>query len=173
MKPPARGQWQPGRPFVAHELSVGPRLRTARILTLIAIAPQLFFLYLTLTDGEASWTAPVAAFAYAAFIFSFLGGYWWGVALATRPEEPFILLVAIMPMLLSFALFMPWVWGWSWPGQQLIILGMCIIIGVLVDWRLLKAFRPAPRWLTTRLTASLGLGITTIAIGYATLSHNG
>ncbi len=168
-----RGQWRLGSQFVEHDFPEGPRLGTARFLTLIAILPQLLLLYLMLTDVGASWTAPVAAFAYAAFIFSFLGGYWWGVALAMRPDEPIFVIVAVTPMLLSFALFMPWVWGWSWPGQQLIMLGICIIVGLLVDWRMLRDFRPAPHWFLTRVIASLGLGIATIAIGIAAVGGNG
>lgn len=158
---------------MVHERFLGAPLGAARFLTLIAIAPQLLFLYLTMTDVEASWTAPVAAFAYAALIFSFLGGYYWGVGLATQPDAPEILLVAVMPMLIAFALFMPWIWGWNWPGLQLVVLGVAIIIILFVDMRLIRAFRPAPHWLTTRVIASLSLGITTIAIGVVTLSRHG
>lgn len=140
-----------------------------RFLTLVALLPQAAFLLMALTEGEASWIAPVAAFAYAAFIFSFLGGLWWGIALVSQPNQPLFFFVAILPMLVSFGLFMPWVWGWNWPGQQLIILGLAIMASFLVDWRLIGKATIIPGWLRLRIIASLGLGLMTVAIGIVTL----
>jgi len=151
----------------------GPQLKTARFLTLIAILPQVFFLVAMLTDCTASWTAPVAAFAYAAFILSFLGGYWWGVALVSRSQKPIFFAVAILPMLLAFALFMPWVWGWNWPGSQLVALGIAIMVSFVVDWRILQASLPEPGWIRVRFLASTGLGLVTILIGALTLCRSG
>lgn len=150
-----------------------PQLGTARFLTLIAIVPQVFFLVAMLRDREASWTAPVAAFAYGAFILSFLGGYWWGVALATRSQKPIFFVIAVLPMLFAFALFMPWVWGLNWPGSQLIALGIAITASFLVDWRMLRDSLPTPGWIMARLIASLGLGLVTILIGVLTLGRSG
>ncbi len=149
------------------------RLKTPQFLTLIAILPQLFFLCATLSDGAASWTAPVAAFAYAASIFSFLGGYWWGVALITRPQEYALFIVAVVPALLSFVLFLPWIWGWSWPGPQLIVLGIAIMASVLVDWSVFATTVPEPAWLRARIIASLGLGIATLLVGAVNVNTNG
>ncbi|WP_246611044.1 DUF3429 family protein [Aquisediminimonas profunda] len=149
------------------------QLKTACFLTLIAIVPQLLFLFSTLTDSAALWTAPVAAFAYAASIFSFLGGYWWGVALTTRPQEQAIFVIAVLPALLSFALFLPWIWGWSWPGPQLIFLGIAITASFLVDWRIIGIAVSTPTWILARIIASLGLGSTTILIGAITVASNG
>jgi hypothetical protein len=155
------------------ESSDSAQLRTARFLTLIAILPQVFFLVAMLKDRAALWTAPVAAFAYAAFIFSFLGGYWWGVALVTRSQKPIFFVVAILPMLLAFALFMPWVWGWNWPGSQLIVLGVAIMVSFFVDGRVLRASLANPGWIRVRFLASIGLGLVTILIGALTLSRSG
>ncbi len=148
----------------------GSAFKTAQWLTLIAILPQLYFLFLALTDAEAAWTAPAAAFAYAGFIFSFLGGYWWGVGFTSRPDDQRILLIAVAPMLLCFVLYLPWVWGWNWPGPQLVILGIAIRAGFLVDWRMLGAPLLSPQWLKVRLLASLGLGLATAGMGLVTLS---
>jgi hypothetical protein len=155
------------------ESSDSAQFKTARFLTLIAILPQAFFLVAMLTDRAASWTAPVAAFAYAAFILSFLGGYWWGVALVTRSQKPNFFLIAILPMLLAFALFMPWVWGWNWPGSQLVALGIAIMVSFVVDWRMLQASLPEPGWIRVRFLASIGLGLVTILIGALTLCRSG
>jgi hypothetical protein len=147
-------------------------IKTGRVLTLIAIVPQLLFLFATLTDGALSWTAPAAAFAYAAFIFSFVGGYWWGVAFDREPQRPIILFIAVLPMLLCFALFLPWVLGWSWPGPQLVGLGIAIMAGFLVDWLILRSAVAVPGWLHIRLIASLGLGLSTMLIGFITLGSS-
>ncbi len=143
-----------------------------RLLTLAAILPQTVFLFATLTGGVWSWTAPAAAFAYAAFIFSFVGGYWWGVAFDREPQRPIILFIAVLPMLLSFALFLPWVLGWNWPGPQLVGLGIAIMTGFLVDWRMLGSAVAVPGWLHIRLIASLGLGLSTMLIGFVTLGSS-
>ncbi len=150
-----------------------PDLKLARALTLIAVLPQLLLLYALQTDGQASWTAPAAAFAYAAFIFSFLGGYYWGVALLMQPQKPIVFVVGVSPMLISFTLFLPWLWGWNWPGPQLIVLGIAIMLSFLVDWRMLRDALPKSGWLSARLIASFGLGITTTLIGLLTRSSAG
>jgi uncharacterized membrane protein len=137
----------------AAEPSLAADLRTPHFLTLIAILPQLVFLCAALTDDQASWTAPAAAFAYAASIYSFLGGYWWGVALATRPREQAVFVIAVVPALLSFALFLPWIWGWSWPGSQLIVLGIAIMASILVDRRIIGTSIGSPPWLRVRIIA--------------------
>lgn len=145
-------------------------VRPAKFLTLVALLPQALFLLLSLTDGEASWIAPAAAFAYAAFVFSFVGGVWWGVELIGLPQRPLVYFIAVQPMLISFALFMPWLWGWSWPGPQLVILGLAIMCSVLVDWRVIGSAIMVPGWLGLRIIASLGLGLATLAIGLVTLT---
>lgn len=146
-------------------------IKTSRFLTLVAIMPQLLFLFATLTDVQASWTAPAAAFAYAAFIFSFLGGYWLGVGLLSQPQNPMIFALAVLPMLISFGLFLPWIWGWTWPGPQLILLGIAVMMSFLVDWRLLGSAIAVPGWLKARLIASLGLGFSTMLIGVITVGN--
>ena len=157
----------------AAEPSSAVELRTPHFLTLIAILPQLIFLCAALTDDQALWAAPAMAFAYAASIYSFLGGYWWGVALATRPSEQAAFVIAVVPALLSFALFLPWLWGWSWPGSQLIVLGIAIMASILVDRRIIGTSIGSPTWLRVRIIASLGLGMSTMLIGAITVSGHG
>lgn len=157
----------------AVEPSSAAQLRTPHVLTLVAILPQLILLGAALLDDQASWTAPAAAFAYAAAIYSFLGGYWWGVALATRSQERAVFVIAVVPALLCVALFLPWIWGWSWPGPQLIVLGTAIIASVLVDRRFVGPAIGSPAWLKVRILASLGLGLCTVVIGAITVSGNG
>lgn len=157
----------------AAESSLATGLRTPHFLTLIALLPQLIFLCAALTDDQASWTAPAMAFAYAASIYSFLGGYWWGVALATRPKEQAAFVIAVLPALVSFALFLPWIWGWNWPGSQLIVLGAAIMASFFVDRRIIGKSIGLPNWLRVRMIASLGLGISTMLIGAITVSSHG
>lgn len=143
-------------------------LRMAHRLTLVALLPQALFLLLTLTDGQASWIAPAAAFAYVAFIFSFLGGLWWGVGLTIRPPSSRLFVVAVAPMLFCFALFIPWIWGWHWPGPQLCLLGIAISGSFVVDRRLAARAHFDPAWITVRTIASVVLGLLTLATGVAT-----
>lgn len=143
-------------------------LRTAHHLTLVALLPQALFLLLTLTDGQASWIAPAMAFAYAALIFSFLGGMWWGVGLTLQPASPRLFLVAVAPMLICFALFIPWIWGWHWPGPQVSILGIAITGSFVVDRRLAARANFDLRWVRVRTVASVILGLLTLATGLAT-----
>ncbi len=149
------------------------RLRTPHFLTLVAMLPQLILLGATMVDDQGAWKAPASAFAYAAAIYSFLGGYWWGVALTTRPQERAVFVIAVVPALFSVALFLPWIWGWSWPGPQLIVLGIAIMASVLVDRRFVGPSISSPAWLRVRIMASLGLGLSTLFIGAISVGGNG
>ena len=61
--------------------------RIARRLGYAGLLPQIAALALFAGGGEWGWVALAAGFAYAALIFSFLGGVWWGQALA-MPRAP-------------------------------------------------------------------------------------
>ncbi|MFW5633621.1 MAG: DUF3429 family protein, partial [Erythrobacter sp.] len=108
----------------------------ARWLGYAGLLPQVICLALALAEpapGAAAGTgsgwgyaALAAGFAYAAAIFSFLGGVWWGQAIAhscDRPVGAGAYLVAVLPSLIAVALFLPWLFGWEWPGPALLYLG--------------------------------------------------
>lgn len=103
---------------------------------------------------------------YAALIFSFLGGMWWGMA-AASPDEArrtptWIWMAAVMPSLIALATYIPWVIGAPWPQPSLLVLAIGILLSPLVDMRLVT-LRPS-WWLGLRLPLSLGLGIATVAL---------
>jgi hypothetical protein len=136
---------------------------SARALGYAGLLPQAAALLAVIKGGSISWTAMALAYGYAALIFSFIGGAWWGIGLA-RPETPrWIFLAAIMPSLIGVAGWFPWMEGWSWPGPELMVIGALIAVSPLVD--LAIGFKP-DGWMRLRRDLSIGLGTLTIAIGY-------
>ncbi|MEE4207173.1 MAG: DUF3429 domain-containing protein [Erythrobacter sp.] len=148
----------------------------ARWLGYAGLLPQLICLGLALAEpgpgagvGTGSgwgYAALAAGFAYGAAIFSFLGGVWWGQAIAhsDRPVGAGAYLIAVMPSLIAVALFLPWLFGWEWPGPALLYLGALIALSPLVDRWLGLASRD---FMSLRVQLSLGLGALTIALGLA------
>lgn len=79
-----------------------------------------------------------------------------------RAAPSWIWIAAVSPSLISLMLFMPWVFGWEWPGPALVILGVLICLSPLVD-RLIGHTVPLPSgWLLLRVQLSAGLGLITI-----------
>ncbi|MGB3808392.1 MAG: DUF3429 domain-containing protein [Erythrobacter sp.] len=136
----------------------------ARWLGYAGVLPQIFCLVLVLIGHEYAYSALAGGFAYAAAIFSFLGGVWWGQALQSGRGGTGAYLIAVMPSLLAVALFLPWTFGWEWPGPALLYLGALILLSPLVDRALGYAGRD---FLRLRVLLSLGLGLLTIALGLA------
>ncbi|QIG53101.1 DUF3429 domain-containing protein [Altererythrobacter sp. BO-6] len=136
--------------------------RSARSLGYAGLLPQMLALLLSWDGGEKSYVAIAGGFAYAALIFSFLGGVWWGQALAKGRSTAGVYVVSVLPSLISLALFLPWTFGWEWPGPALLYLGVFIALSPLVDrWlRLADAGFMRLRW-----HLSLGLGAATILLG--------
>ena len=132
------------------------------------LLPQALCLALVLAGDQYAYNALAGGFAYGAAIFSFLGGVWWGQAVsinaADRGAGAGAYLVAVMPSLLAVALFLPWTFGWEWPGPALLYLGALILLSPLVDRALGYASRD---FLRLRVHLSVGLGILTIALGLA------
>lgn len=134
----------------------------ARALGYAGLLPQIICIALILTGHEWRYSALAGGFAYAAAIFSFLGGVWWGQAVASGRATTGAYLLAVMPSLLAVALFLPWTFGWEWPGPALLYLGALIIGSPLIDRALGFA---APDFLRLRWHLSIGLGSLTIALG--------
>lgn len=135
------------------------------------LVPQILCLGLVLIGHEWRYSALAGGFAYAAAIFSFLGGVWWGQAIANakdgRPATTGAYLLAVMPSLIAVALFLPWTFGWEWPGPALFYLGAAIALSPFVDRALGYA---APDFLRLRWHLSLGLGGLTIVLGFTASS---
>ena len=140
----------------------------ARLLGYAGLLPQILCVALAVSEHEYAYTALAGGFAYAAAIFSFLGGVWWGQAVQSgndgKPAGAGAYLVAVMPSLIAVALFLPWSFGWEWPGPALLYLGVLILLSPLVDRVLGYA---AKDFMRLRVHLSLGLGALTIALGLA------
>ncbi|WP_324075438.1 MAG: DUF3429 domain-containing protein [Erythrobacter sp.] len=136
----------------------------ARVLGYAGLTPQIICLAMVLSGHEWRYSAMAGGFAYAAAIFSFLGGVWWGQAVQSGRASTGAYLLAVSPSLLAVALFLPWTFGWSWPGPALLYLGALILASPLIDRALGFA---APDFLRLRWHLSLGLGGLTIALGLA------
>lgn len=136
--------------------------RTAKALGYAGLLPQIFCLAMVLAGHEWRYAALAGGFAYPAAIFSFLGGVWWGQAVQSGRATTGAYILAVMPSLLAVALFLPWSFGWDWPGPALLYLGALILASPLIDRALGFA---APDFLKLRWHLSVGLGSLTIGLG--------
>ena len=134
----------------------------ARVLGYAGLLPQVFCCAMILAGHEWRYAALAGGFAYAAAIFSFLGGVWWGQAVQSGRATTGAYALAVMPSLLAVALFLPWSFGWEWPGPALFYLGALILASPLVDRALGYA---APDFLRLRWHLSVGLGTLTLLLG--------
>jgi hypothetical protein len=134
----------------------------ARLLGYAGLLPQILCLALILAGHEWRYSALAGGFAYAAAIFSFLGGVWWGQAVQSGRATTMSYLVAVMPSLLAVALFLPWTFGWEWPGPALLYLGALIALSPFIDRAMGFA---AKDFMRLRWHLSLGLGGLTIVLG--------
>ena len=147
--------------------SAPPMSRTVQLLGYAGLLPQAFALALFMWGGEWGWVALACAYAYAAVIFSFLGGVWWGQALASPNAPRWVFVAAIVPSLLAVALFIPWTLGWPWPGPSLFWLGLFLMASPLVDRELSPGMT---KWVRMRWHLSLGLGAMTLILGMLSLA---
>lgn len=134
----------------------------ARSLGYAGLLPQFLCIALILAGHEWRYSALAGGFAYAAAIFSFLGGVWWGQAVQSGRATTGAYFIAVMPSLLAVALFLPWTFGWEWPGPALLYLGALIALSPVIDRALGFAARD---FLRLRWHLSLGLGSLTIVLG--------
>lgn len=136
-----------------------------RLLGLAGLLPPFFLALATLWGPlEWRWSALAVAYAYAALIFSFLGGIWWGLAAAQKDAPGWIYVAAVMPSLISLVTYVPWILGLSWPGPSMLLLGLSIIGSPLVDRRLVAAGIESAWMLRLRWILSLGLGVLTLTM---------
>ena len=139
----------------------------ARFLGYAGLLPQAAVLAsLVLGGPDIRFTALSVGFAYAALIFSFLGGVWWGLAAAAQGPVPrWVWAVAVLPSLLALATAWPWATGQAWPGPSLVSLGVLIMASAIVDLRLRSLGMTPQGWLSLRLPLSIGLGALTLVAG--------
>ena len=136
---------------------------SATFLGLAGLLPQLLCL-VAVFDENTRYIALSAGYLYAAVIFSFLGGFWWGLAVASPGAPQWVYSVAVVPSLVAVASGIPWMIGSTWPGPSLGLLGIALIAALWVDVRL-NRLNLMPDWmLRLRILLSLGLGLTTLAL---------
>ncbi len=141
----------------------------ATLLGAAGLLPPLLALFVRLAAGaEPATPLPgmmgALAQIYSALILSFLGGIWWGVAMARVPAErlPQLLGLAVAPSIVGLLLV-----GLSlgWPMLASTLLGIVIIATPLVDRTLRQSQLVPPWWMRLRVPLSLALGLLTIALG--------
>ena len=150
----------------AHMFEQPALQRRARLLGYAGQLPQVFAIIL-LADPETRWIALAGGFGYAALIFSFLGGVWWGVGISNPQAPRWIYVAAVLPSLIGLATYVPWIFGWAWPGPSLIVLGLCLLVSPIVD-REMALKLPLPEgWVRLRSHLSVGLGLLTLLLAAA------
>lgn len=142
-----------------------------RWLGLAGLVPQFGFVA-TLLAGPPEWREPAetAALVYAALIFAFLGGAWWGIAAAAPAAERrrtlgWLWMAAVAPSLIALACLLPPLVAGAASEPSLVMLGAAILMSPALDARLGPL---APRWwMALRVPLSIGLGAATLAAAFA------
>ncbi|MGN7999985.1 DUF3429 domain-containing protein [Sphingomonas sp. 22176] len=104
-----------------------------------------------------------AGFGYAALIFSFLGGLWWGQGVARGKASPALFTVAVVPSLIAWGLMLLRLLGWT-TQEALLGLGAAILLSPIVDLALERKQASVQGWIALRLQLSTGLGALTLAL---------
>jgi uncharacterized membrane protein len=137
----------------------------ARLLGFAGLLPQALLLLAALLGGPTWHFASLAlGYMYAALIFSFLGGLWWGLAAASERASRRIYLVAVLPSLFALASAIPWIIGEKWPGPSLYLLATGLLASLLVDQRLAATGVAPPWWMSLRVPLSSGLALLTTGL---------
>jgi predicted small integral membrane protein len=129
------------------------------------LLPQAACLLAQADGSGLQWIGSALGLAYACLILSFLGGVWWGMALASPQPPRWIFGVAVLPSLIGLAAFLPWMIGWTWPGPSLFVIGACLLASPAVDRAAARVVEPRPGWLRLRIHLSIALGLMTMALG--------
>ncbi|GAA0737282.1 DUF3429 domain-containing protein [Sphingomonas japonica] len=138
----------------------------ARLLGFAGLLPQVAAVVVqAIGEPGTLFTAQAFAFAYAALIFSFLGGMWWGIAAMADRAPGWLWIAAVAPSLIALAACAPWMTGGTWPGPSSALLGIAIVATLWVDRRLAADRLVPPWWIKLRVPLSLGLGGLTLVSG--------
>jgi hypothetical protein len=140
-----------------------PLPRIALILGIAGLTPQVWALLASFSEAD-RYIGLAAGYFYAALIFSFLGGLWWGVTVSHKEAPEWLYVAAVVPSLIAFATGIPWMTGDEWPGPSLGVLGTAILAATLVDWTLFKRGLIDRSVLQLRFGLSMGLGLLTLAL---------
>lgn len=146
-------------------LSHGKTLPASALwLGLAGLLPQILCLVL-LFDDQHRFSALAAGWLYAALIFSFLGGMWWGLGIAGERRPDWLFPVSVLPTLVAFFSGIPWMIGTTWPGPSMLLLAAGLFLALFVDHALFhRGLMPHPMF-RLRIFLSAGLGSLTLALG--------
>jgi Protein of unknown function (DUF3429) len=139
--------------------------RGAAALGLLGLLPQLLAVINAL-EPEYRYIGLSAGFFYAALIFSFVGGIWWGIAIGREAPPVWLFGAAVMPTLIAFGTGIPWMIGGTWPWPSLMVLGGGLLLSPLVDVRLLKLGWISRGFFALRLVLSGGIGSLTLLLAF-------
>jgi MFS family permease len=133
-------------------------------LGLAGLLPQLLACVLDYTSRDWGAYITVSGFAYAALIFSFLGGIWWGNAMSATKSYLWIFIAAVCPSLIAWIsallLFTDLKW---WPyATSAVAIGL--IISPLVDQQIGNIITQPKGWMKLRWILSIGLGCLTLVM---------
>jgi Protein of unknown function (DUF3429) len=139
----------------------------AKWLGYAGLLPQMFAIAMLLDDSSLRWIAIAGGYGYAAMIFSFLGGMWWGLGLTAANPPRWLFAAAVTPSLIALGTYLPWTWGWDWPVPSLWIIALCLFLSPLVDRALSKTMALPAGWLQQRIHLSVGLSLLTAWLALA------
>jgi hypothetical protein len=137
--------------------------RAAWLLGIAGLWPQLACVAL-MFDDRTRFMALSAGYFYAALIFSFLGGLWWGLAVATSRTPAWVYAAAVVPSLIAFSSGVPWMIGARWPGPSLAVLALGLFASLVVDIRLNRLGIMPTDMLRLRTLLSTGLSCLTMLL---------
>ncbi|MFN3619965.1 DUF3429 domain-containing protein [Sphingorhabdus sp.] len=144
-----------------------PIPKAAFVAGYAGLLPQVIAAAMVLSGSEYRWTGLALAYGYAAFIFSFIGGMWWGLGVTTRKDDVSangIFALSVAPSLLAMASYLPWIWGLTWPGPSMAWLGFLLLLSPLGDRWLSSRCALPPGWMKLRWHLSIGLGGVTLLL---------
>ena len=144
-------------------------LQSALMLGLAGLLPQVAACILALTNNDLAMYGLVSGFAYAALIFSFIGGVWWGQALATPTRHAWIFVAAICPSLISWIAALLLFSNLKWWPYAIGAVAVGLLLSPLIDLQISKVLVQPRGWMKLRLTLSIGLGSLTLILATLTL----
>ena len=150
-------------------LAQNPISKEVRLLGLAGLLPQMAACIVVLTYKEFTVWALVSGFAYAALIFSFVGGVWWGQALQAPKWHPWIFLASVIPSLISWAAALLLFSDLKWWSYATAAIAIGLMVSPLFDLQIGKVLPQPKGWIRLRWTLSIGLGILTLVLASLSL----
>ena len=121
------------------------------------------------TNTDLAIYALVSGFAYAALIFSFIGGVWWGQALSSPIRHTWIFVAAVCPSLISWGATLLISRDLKWLPYAIGVVATGLLLSPFVDLQIGKVFDHPQGWTRLRWILSIGLGCFTLIMSALTL----